>query len=54
MRWWEVVGEFLFSSLFFFWVCLLTRYSVLCGELAVKLVDEPFISATDDKDEWAV
>jgi hypothetical protein len=28
--------------------------SVLCGELAVKLVNEPFISATDDKDEWAV
>jgi len=27
---------------------------VLCGELAVKLVNEPFISATDDKDEWAL
>ncbi|KAI4678035.1 uncharacterized protein J4E88_006553 [Alternaria novae-zelandiae] len=27
---------------------------VLCGELAVKLVNEPFITATDDKDEWAV
>ncbi|KAI4654609.1 uncharacterized protein J4E79_008483 [Alternaria viburni] len=27
---------------------------VLCGELAVKLVNEPFITATDDKNEWAV
>ncbi|OSS45444.1 hypothetical protein B5807_10280 [Epicoccum nigrum] len=27
---------------------------VLCSELAVKLVDEPFISATDDKEEWAL
>ncbi|KAI4928955.1 hypothetical protein J4E85_005577 [Alternaria conjuncta] len=27
---------------------------VLCGELAVKLVNEPFITATDNKDEWAV
>ncbi|PSN71009.1 hypothetical protein BS50DRAFT_271262 [Corynespora cassiicola Philippines] len=27
---------------------------VLCGEMAVKLIDEPFISATDDKEEWAL
>jgi hypothetical protein len=29
-------------------------YSVLCSEMAVKLIDEPFISATDDKEEWAL
>ena len=34
--------------------CLLTMCSVLCSELAVKLIDEPFISATDDKEEWAL
>ena len=28
--------------------------SVLCSELAVKLVNEPFISANDDKNEWAL
>lgn len=28
--------------------------SVLCSELAVKVIDEPFISATDDKEEWAL
>ncbi|KAH7116985.1 Pep3/Vps18/deep orange family-domain-containing protein [Dendryphion nanum] len=27
---------------------------VLCSELAVKLIDEPFVSATDDKEEWAL
>jgi hypothetical protein len=27
---------------------------VLCSELAVKLIDEPFINATDDKEEWAL
>lgn len=32
----------------------LMRCSVLCSELAVKLIDEPFISAMDDRDEWAL
>ncbi|KAF2012799.1 hypothetical protein BU24DRAFT_374597 [Aaosphaeria arxii CBS 175.79] len=27
---------------------------VLCSEMAVKMIDEPFISATDDKEEWAL
>ncbi|KAH6622436.1 Pep3/Vps18/deep orange family-domain-containing protein [Boeremia exigua] len=27
---------------------------VLCSELAVKLVDEPFITAADDREEWAL
>ncbi|KAF2258660.1 hypothetical protein CC78DRAFT_586826 [Lojkania enalia] len=27
---------------------------VLCSELAVRLIDEPFISATDDIEEWAL
>ncbi|KAH9872807.1 hypothetical protein J1614_005201 [Plenodomus biglobosus] len=27
---------------------------VLCGEMAVKLINEPFIKATDDKREWAL
>jgi hypothetical protein len=33
---------------------MLIRCSVLCSELAVKLIDEPFISALDDKEEWAL
>lgn len=33
---------------------MLIQYSVLCSELAVKLIDEPFISALDDKEEWAL
>jgi hypothetical protein len=28
--------------------------SVLCSELAVKLINEPFIKSTDDKEEWAL
>jgi hypothetical protein len=28
--------------------------SVLCSEMAVKQIDEPFITAADDKNEWAV
>ena len=27
---------------------------VLCSEMAVKLIDEPFVTAADDKTEWAV
>ncbi|KAF9733687.1 hypothetical protein PMIN06_006528 [Paraphaeosphaeria minitans] len=27
---------------------------VLCSELAVRLIDEPFVSAMDDKNEWAL
>jgi hypothetical protein len=28
--------------------------SVLCSEMAVKLIDEPFIKKTDDREEWAL
>ncbi|KAF2744277.1 hypothetical protein M011DRAFT_480104 [Sporormia fimetaria CBS 119925] len=27
---------------------------VLCSEMAVKLVDEPFVKETDDREEWAL
>lgn len=26
----------------------------LCSEMAIKRVDEPFVTAADDKDEWAI
>lgn len=29
-------------------------YSVLCSELAVKLIDQPFITESDDREEWAL
>ena len=28
--------------------------SVLCSEMAVKQIDEPFVTAADDLEEWAV
>lgn len=28
--------------------------SILCGDLAIRLIDEPFISHTDDNAEWAI
>ena len=28
--------------------------SVLCSELAVKMIDSPFIANSDDKGEWAL
>lgn len=28
--------------------------SVLCSEMAVKQIDEPFITAADDRNEWAL
>jgi hypothetical protein len=28
--------------------------SVLCSEMAVKLIDEPFIKNSDDREEWAL
>lgn len=28
--------------------------SILCGDLAIKLIEEPFISNTDDNAEWAI
>jgi len=27
---------------------------VLCSEMAVKLIDEPFVTKDDDRDEWAI
>ena len=28
--------------------------SILCNDFAIKMIEEPFISATDDRNEWAV
>jgi hypothetical protein len=28
--------------------------SVLCSDLAVKQIDEPFVLASDDRNEWAL
>ena len=28
--------------------------SILCGDLAIKAIDEPFISGADDSEEWAI
>lgn len=28
--------------------------SILCGDLAIKLIEEPFISNADDNAEWAI
>jgi len=33
---------------------LLVNHSILCGEFAIKIIDEPFVSETDDVDEWAL
>lgn len=33
----------------------LTGYkSILCGEYGIKQIDEPFVHATDNADEWAI
>ena len=28
--------------------------SILCGDLAIKLIEEPFVSGADDGEEWAI
>jgi hypothetical protein len=28
--------------------------SVLCSEMAVKMIDAPFITRADDREEWAL
>lgn len=28
--------------------------SVLCSDLAVKQIDEPFVLSSDDRNEWAL
>ncbi|PGH23404.1 hypothetical protein AJ80_02514 [Polytolypa hystricis UAMH7299] len=33
---------------------LIAEACVLCGDYAIKQIDEPFISASDSRDEWAV
>lgn len=33
---------------------LTRRKSILCGDYGIKQVDEPFIHATDNKEEWAI
>lgn len=46
------VGEYL--NLFWIDVMRLMWNSVLCSELAVKMIDSPFIKSSDDKGEWAL
>jgi len=29
-------------------------HSILCSDFAIKRIDEPFITANDNPDEWAV
>lgn len=33
---------------------MLTRPSILCGDFAIKRIDEPFITANDKPGEWAI
>ncbi|EEH36124.2 vacuolar membrane protein pep3 [Paracoccidioides lutzii Pb01] len=33
---------------------LIAEACILCGEYAIKQIDEPFISAADNRDEWAI
>ena len=28
--------------------------SILCNDFAIRLIEEPFIRDTDNKDEWAI
>lgn len=58
MRWWRSSGE---STLCFYlrWTVRCTNnvgcgFSILCGDYAIKQIDEPFVSEADDHDEWAI
>ena len=33
---------------------LMTLDSVLCSEMAVKQIDEPFVLPSDDKEDWSL
>lgn len=33
---------------------LIKFHSILCGDLAIKRIDQPFVSDADDKSEWAI
>lgn len=28
--------------------------SILCGDIAIKSIEEPFLTETDDQEEWAI
>lgn len=62
MRWWLNHGEFYYSPPILF--CqrdlrfgLNIRYywiSILCGDLAIKLIEEPFVTQAEEQREWAI
>lgn len=33
---------------------VLTSPSILCNDFAIKLIEEPFIANSDDRNEWSV
>lgn len=37
-------------------VCVVSSNStsILCGDLAIKQIEEPFVSDADDGEEWAI
>ena len=54
MRWLRDSGEFVFGARLS-WFCMLTvGNSILCGDIAIKSIEEPFVTETDDQEEWAI
>ena len=33
---------------------IIRLHSILCGDLAIKSIDEPFVTDDDDTEEWAI
>ena len=52
MRWSLPNGES--DPLFVCSLMLIRINSILCGDLAIKSIEEPFISDADDSEEWAI
>lgn len=53
MRLWLLLGK-LFSCYFYVEEGANEVSSILCSDYAIKRIDEPFITADDDKGEWAL
>lgn len=54
IRWLPLLGKFVYELYLFSTTDVADNYdySILCSDLAIKKIDEPFVTKDDNPEEW--